>query len=271
MRHAATIVLVAAVACGGDGTGPGASNVLAAASATSFTGQFGDAIPVTVSVKTSAGLPVPNSLVSFAASDGGYVDQASAPADADGMVKVRWRLAAAAKTQTLEATLGSEKVTFSATATTNPWTTGLFLGSVPYAWRNADEGSQAGQGPKWSDTELGSPPMLWIVCSGGDPDIVVTHPMMNATNGNISRQIDQEQRVAEFWHPVTPAYDKLFAPTQSIDGKSSLDLLEKLVAGHEFNIAFRDGAANTLLAPTFGTAGLSLVLPDMMGMCGGWP
>src|SRR5258705_3347479 len=161
-------VLALLAACGGssDGTGPGtgpsSASVLSAVSATSFTGQFGDAVPVTVAVKPATGAPVPNVMVSFAASDGGGLDATSVPTDATGMVKLRWRLAAVAKAQTLVASLGSQSVTFTGTATTNPWTVGVRLGGIKYAARLADEGSLAGEPPNWSATDLGSPPMLMV-------------------------------------------------------------------------------------------------------------
>jgi hypothetical protein len=276
MRHPASIALICFLAaCGGasDGAGPNggssSTNVLSASSATSFTGQFGDAMSVAVSVKSPAGTPVSNASVTFAATDGGGLDATSVPTDSAGTSKVRWRLAALAKVQTLVATLGSQSVTFSATATTNPWTVGVRPSGVRYASRPADEGSLAGAPPNWSETDLGSPPVLMVSCSGGDPDVIVTHPKMRTTNGNISRQIDQEERVAEFWHPVFPSYDMLYAPGPG-DNVRTGDLVKRLVTAKQFNIAFRNSTANTLLAPTFGTAGLSLVLPDVLQMCPGW-
>lgn len=263
-------LLTLLAACGGssDGTGPSSGPVLSAASATSVTGQFGDAIPVSVAVKTPSGAPEAGVMVTFAASDSGGLDAASVPTDPTGVAKVRWRLAAVTKAQTLVATVGTRTVTFTGTATTNPWTVGINNG-VPYASRPADEGSQSGSGPSWSATNLGSPPMLVVRCSGGDPDIVVTHPNMQTTNGNVSIQLDQQARVSQFWHPVLPTYDQLIAPGIT-DNASSMDFLRQLVAAKQFNIAFRSTTANTLLAPTFGTAGLSQVLPQVLTMCPGW-
>jgi hypothetical protein len=247
-----------------------ATNTISAASATSWTGQFGEAMPVAVLVKSPSGDPVPSASVSFVASDGGGVDVASAQTDATGLAKVRWRLGAVAKTQTLVASVGGgQSVTFSGTATTNAWAVGTLFTDVKYAWRLADEGSLAGEGPNWAATELGSPPMLWIVCNGGF-DVVITHPKMQTTNGNVSRQIDQEPRVAEFWNPVTPSYDKLYAPSLA-DPAQTRDFVKKLEAAKQLNVAYRSGAANTLIAPTFGTVGLSLILPQIMGQCGPWP
>ena len=263
-------LLTLLAACGGssDGTGPGGGAVLSAVSATSVTGQFGDAIPVVVSVKTAGGAPETNVTVTFAASDSGGLDATSVPTDSTGTAKVRWRLAAVTKAQTLVATVGSRTVSFTGTATTNPWTVGI-NNTVPYATRPADEGSQSGSGPSWSATDLGSPPLLMVRCSGGEPDIVVTHPKMQTTNGNVSIQLDQQARVPQFWHPVLPAYDQLIAPGTT-DNVSSMNFLRQLVAAKQFNIAFRSTTANTLLAPTFGTAGLSQVLPQVLTMCPGW-
>lgn len=265
-------LLTLLASCGGssEGTGPSSGPVLSAASSTSVTGQFGDAIPVSVTVKTAGGLPETNVTVTFAASDSGGLDAASVPTDSTGTAKVRWRLAAVTTAQTLVASVGTRKVTFTGTATTNPWTVGINAGA-PAAWRPADEGSQSGSGPSWSATNLGSPPMLMVRCSGGDPDIVVTHPNMQTTNGNVSIQLDQQARVSQFWHPVLPGYDQLIAPGLTDNpNASAMDFLRRLVAAKQFNIAFRSTTANTLLAPTFGTAGLSQVLPQVLTMCPGW-
>src|SRR5687767_10181313 len=106
MRHCTSLTLLCLLAaCGGaDGVGP-ATNTISAASATSWTGKFGEVMPAAVLVKSPSGDPAPNVSMSFVASDGGAVDVASAQTDASGLAKVRWRLGAVAKTQTLVASL----------------------------------------------------------------------------------------------------------------------------------------------------------------------
>src|SRR5215207_4984520 len=116
-RILAPLALLTLIACGGsDGSTAPTAPSLTAVSAQTYSGRyFGEPIPITVMVKSSAGAALAGASVSFSASHDGYVFPSSpVTTDSEGMARIDWHLGSVTATETLTASVsGAPDLTFS--------------------------------------------------------------------------------------------------------------------------------------------------------------
>lgn len=265
-----TVLLV--VACGGAADAvvdvPNGPRVVPT-SAYSFAGQFGDVITVKLVAHDGSGAPPPlGTKVSFAPSDGGLVDWPTYALPPDGSAQVRWRLGPIAKVQTLTARVdGGQPFAFQATVTGNAWVV-TTAGTMRFVTRFADEGSSSLTiGPPWANTPLGSPPRLVISCDAGNIGVAVTHPGMVAESSQIAYgfpNVVTDTDIAANWAQLAPRSDSLFHPGPATAAGA---LVKQMAAAAVFRFSFRQYTEGRTYSPTFGTAGLGLVLSQLMANC----
>jgi hypothetical protein len=253
-------------ACGGgsDSLAP-ESLTLTIVPPTAVTGEFGEAVPISVLVNDAGGGPHGGATVTFAAESGGSVSPATVNTDASGVATSLWTLAPVNGPQIATATVAGGRVaTFSATAT-NGWKTGASA-TLTYAERLADPGVTFGRGASWASTRLGSAPLLAVACSQGNVILLVLHRNLVTANGNVIYAIDDSPRVGETWLERPPDYAILGHPGPSA---VTTALVRRMAAAKTFNISFRHYENNEVYAPNFTMSGLSLVLPQVMAGCPG--
>lgn len=269
------LAIIFAVACGGAGgdsfTGPETLKIKAV-SATSFTGKMGDLVAVTIGIDPINGdysSPRFGTKVTFVASDGGLPTSATVALSGYGTYQATWRLGPAQKVQTLTVTADSARpLVFHASVTGNPWTV-TTAGSLTYATRFADEGSIGPGGDSWASTMFGSAPRLIISCQAGTVGIALAHPKM-AANGNSAAYSfnGADTYTQETWSQLAPMSDSLFHPGPN---SAAGALAKQIAASSSFRLVYSQyfPAQNFTVevTPTFGTAGLSQVMPQLMTNC----
>jgi hypothetical protein len=267
------LVIALAAGCGGGGSdtfsGPETLKITALSPA-SISGKMGDLVSVSLRVTAlDGGNPPFGTKVAFVPSDGGTVSvtpYALPYTDA----QVTWRLGPSVKTQTLTATVdGARPFAFLASVTGSAWTVST-VGSTRYTTRLADEGSiSPGSTTPWSSTIFGSAPRLVISCNAGTVGIALAHPKM-AANGNwVAYAFNGvDSYTQETWSQLTPLSDSLFHPGPST---ASGTLAKQIAASSVFRLLYRQyfpsGNFTAEVSPTFGTAGLSQVMPQLMTNC----
>jgi hypothetical protein len=230
---------------------------------TAITGEFGEAIPISVMVNDDRGGPRGGVAVTFAAENGGSVSPVTVTTDASGLATSLWTLAAVNGPQVATATVpGGRVTTFTANAA-NGWKVGTSA-PLTYAERLADPGVTFGRGAPWTATRLGSPPLLAIGCSQGNVVLVVLHRNLVTLDGNVIYALDDAPRVGETWVEQPPSYAILGHPGPPA---ATAALVRKMAAAKTFNISFRHYEGGETYAPNFTMAGLSLVLPQVMADC----
>jgi hypothetical protein len=273
-RLGALLVIALAIGCGGAAgdsfTGPETMKIKAT-SATTFSGQMGDLVTVAVDVDQLNDLQVPvGTKVTFTASDGGFPTSTSIALPPDGTYQATWRLGPAVKVQTLTATVdGARPLVFKATVTGNPWAV-TTTGSMSYVSRLADEGSiSPGGSDPWSATMFGSAPRLIISCQAGTVGIALTHPKMQANGNSAAYSFNgAETYTQETWNQVANLSDSLFHPGPT---SAAGTLAKQIAASSSFRLVylqyFPTQNFTVDVTPSFGTAGLSLVMPQLMANC----
>jgi hypothetical protein len=255
--------LLAACGGGSDAIAP-ESLTLTIVAPTAITGEFGEAIPISVMVNDGGG-PHGGATVTFAAEGGGAVSPVAVVTDASGVATSLWTLSAVNGPQVATATVAGGRVaTFSASAT-NGWKVGT-SSTLTYAQRLADPGVTFGRGASWSSTRLGSPPLLAVGCSQGNVILVVLHRNLVTLDGNVIYAIDDGPRVGETWLERPPEYAILGHPGPAV---ATAALVRRMAAAKTFNISFRHYEDGETYAPNFTMSGLSLVLPQVMAECAG--
>jgi hypothetical protein len=270
----ALLAIFLAVACGGGAsdnfTGPETLKIKAV-SATSITGRMGDLVTVTFDVDALED-PYPpfGTKVAFVASDGGVVAWDSLALGSDGVGQQTWRLGPATKVQTLTVTApGARPLVFKANVTGNPWTV-TTVGNLSYATRLADEGSiSLGSGDPWASTWFGSAPRLIISCQAGTVGIALTHPKMYANGNAVAYSFNgADTYTFETWSQATALSDSLYHPGPT---SAAGTLAKKIAASSVIRLVyfqwFPSGNFTTEVTPTFGAAGLSAVMPQVMANC----
>jgi hypothetical protein len=272
-RFGALLAIFLTVGCGGGSdtfNGPETLKIKAV-SATSFTGKMGDLISVALDVDAlNDDFPPFGTKVTFSASDGGLPQSGVIAVSPGGSASATWRLGPALKVQTLTATVdGARPLVFQASVTGNPWTV-TTVGTTRYATRLADEGSISPVGgDPWASTIFGSAPRLVISCNAGVVGIALAHPKM-AANGNwVAYSFNGvDLYTQETWSQLAPLSDSLFHPGPST---ASGTLAKQIAASSVFRLLYRlyfpSGTFTAEVAPTFGTAGLSWVMPQLMSNC----
>jgi hypothetical protein len=261
------IIAVAATllaACGGgsDTIAP-ESLTLTIVPPTAVTGEFGEAVPISVLVSDAGGGPRGGATVTFAAEGSGSVSPVTVLTDASGVATSLWTLAAVDGPQNATATVaGGRVVTFTANAA-NGWKVGASA-TLTYAERLADPGVTFGRGASWASTRLGSAPLLAVACSQGNVILLVLHRNLVTADGNVIYAIDDTPRVGETWLERPPDYAILGHPGPSA---ATTALVRRMAAAKTFNISFRHYENGEVYAPNFTMAGLALVLPQVMAGC----
>jgi len=268
------LAITLAVACGGGGgdtfTGPETLKIKAV-SATSFTGKMGDIVSVAVDVDAlDADAPPFGTKVTFTASDGGQPVSGIIAVSPGGSASATWRLGPVQKVQTLTASVdGARPLVFKATVTGNPWAV-TTVGSMSYVSRLADEGSiSPGGSDPWSATMFGSAPRLIISCQAGTVGIALTHPKMQANGNSAAYSFNgAETYTQETWKQVANLSDSLFHPGPT---SATGALAKQIAASSSFRLVylqyFPTQNFTVDVTPTFGTAGLSQVMPQLMANC----
>lgn len=261
------VVFAAAVlaACGrgADATAP-EPLALTIVAPTAITGEFGEAIPISVKVDGAAGARA-GAIVTFAAEAGGSVEPATVATDASGVATSLWTLAAVNGPQVATASVAGGRVaTFTAHAF-NGWRVGG-SNTLTYAERLANPGVTFGRGAAWSSTRLGSAPLMAIGCAQGSVVLVVLHRNLVTLDGNVIYAIDDGPRVGETWLERPPDFAILGHPGPPT---STVALVRRMAAAKTFNITFRHYDGAETYAPNFTMAGLSLVMPQVMADCPG--
>ena len=276
LRRVASMVAIAlATGCGGGAggsdtfSGPETLKVTALSPA-SVTAKMGDLVSVSLRVTALDGGPPPfGTKVAFAPSDGGTVSVT--PYALPGTdAYVTWRLGAAVKSQTLTATVdGARPFVFQANVTGSAWTV-VTSGTLRYTTRLADEGSiSAGGGDPWSATLFGSPPRLVISCNAGIVGIAIAHPKMAADGTWTAYSFNgSDVYTTETWSQLAPRGDSLFHPGPTT---ATGALAKQIAASSVVRLLYRQyvasGNYSMEIAPTFGTSGLSQVMPQLMANC----
>ena len=277
-RHLRTLPLLGAlcafflvVACGGatdSFTGPETLKIKPLSS-TSMSGKMGDIVSVSFDVDGINDLLPPfGTRVAFAASDGGGVQYDTLALGPDGVGETKWRLGPSVKVQSLTISAeGMRPLVFKATVTGNAWAV-TTVGSLSYASRLADEGSilPGNNGEPWAATVFGSPPRLVISCRAGTVGIAITHPKLIAWDDFAAYQFnDAGPWTTESWSQVAP--DSLVHPGPNA---ASGALAKKIAASAIFRLAYRQelGASYfSEVTPSFSSAGLAQVMPQLMANC----
>jgi hypothetical protein len=258
------------------GCGGGASDTFSgpetlkikAVSATSFTGQMGDVVTVALDVDAlNDDAPPFGTKVTFVASDGGTTSPLIAVSPG-GSASTTWRLGPAAKVQTLTASVdGARPLVFRATVTGNAWNV-TTVGSMRYVTRLADEGSIGAGTDPWASTMFGSAPRLTISCQAGTVGIALAHPKM-AANGNwVAYSFNGADSYTQETWSLAPQSDSLFHPGPTTAAGA---LAKQIAASSVFRLVYRQyfpsGNFTAEVTPTFGTAGLAQVMPQLMANC----
>jgi hypothetical protein len=266
MSRAITVVAAALLAACGDASSSIAPEplTLTIVAPTAVTGEFGEAVPVSVLVADARG-PHAGAAVTFAAEGGGSVSPVTVTTDASGVATSLWTLAAVNGPQHATATVAGGRVaTFTASAA-NGWKVGVSA-TLTYAERLADPGVTFGRGTPWSSTRLGSAPLLAVGCSQGSVVLVVLHRNLVTLDGNVVYSLDDAPRVGETWLERPPEFAILGHPGPA---SATAALVKRMAAAKTFNITFRHYEGGEVYAPNFTMAGLSLVLPQVMAGCPG--
>jgi hypothetical protein len=267
MSRAITVVAAALLAACGDASSSIApeSLTLTIVAPTAVTGEFGEAVPVSVLVADEGGGPHAGATVTFAAEGGGSVSPVMVTTDASGVATSLWTLATVTGPQNATATVAGGRVaTFTASAA-NGWKVGASA-TLTYAERLADPGVTFGRGTSWSTTRLGSAPLLAVGCSQGSVVLVVLHRNLVTLDGNVVYSLDDAPRVGEAWLERPPEYAILGHPGPA---SATAALVKRMASARTFNITFRHYEGGEVYAPNFTMAGLSLVLPQVMAGCPG--
>ncbi|HEX7981526.1 MAG TPA: hypothetical protein VF461_23140 [Gemmatimonadaceae bacterium] len=282
-RLGALLAILLTVGCGGSDTfdGPGAL-IINAVSASHFTAQTGDLLSVEINVDGKSDLST--TTATFVPSDGGSVrggsiylePDGSGTLTTDGTAKVWWRVGAATKVQTLTVKVDRARpFTFQANVTGNGWTV-TKVGSSSYATRLADTGffSPAGWMVYWSATQVGSPPRLIISCQAGTVGIALTHPKLAPAFEGVGYVFDGVGVPFEHWVRSAPLSDSLWrTDTLFHPGPNTATgtLAKQIAASKSLGLVylqfFYAGSFSDDVSPTFGTAGLSQVMPQVMANC----
>lgn len=261
----AATVLVVACGSGTDSLASPESLTLTIVAPTAITGEFGEAVPISVMVNDAGGGPRAGVSVTFAAENSGSVSPTMATTDASGVASSLWTLAAVSGPQNATATIGGGRVvTFTAHAA-NGWRVGGSA-TLTYAERLADPGVTFGRGASWASTRLGSAPLLAVACSKGKVILLVLHRNLVTADGNVIYAVDDAPRVGETWLEQPPDYAILGHPGPP---DATAALVRRMAAAKTFNISFRHYENDEIYAPNFTMAGLSLVMPQVMANCPG--
>jgi hypothetical protein len=233
---------------------------------TAITGEFGEAIPISVMVNNDRGAPRGGAVVTFATESGGSVSPVTVSTDASGLATSLWTLAAVDGPQVATATVSGGRVTTFTANAANGWKVGSSA-TLTYAERLANPGVTFGRGAPWTSTRLGSAPLLAIGCSQGNVVLVVLHRNLVTLDGNVIYALDEAPKVGETWLERPPDYAILGHPGPVA---ATSALVRKMAAAKTFNISFRHYEGGETYAPNFTMAGLSLVLPQVMADCPTW-
>ena len=273
-RLGAVVAIILGAGCGGGGSdtfnGP-VTLQIKAVSATSFTGKMGDLVSVAIDVDALDDPSPPfGTKVTFVASDAGIPLSRTIALPRDGTAQATWRFGPVAKAQTLTATVdGASPLVFQANVAGNPWTV-TTVGTTRTATRFADEGSiSAVGGDPWASTIFGSAPRLVISCNAGDVGVAVTHPRM-AANGNwVAYSFGGSDFFTEHtWSQLAPLSDSLFHPgPTTASGTLAKQIAVSSVLRLLYRQYFPNGNFTAEVAPTFGVAGLPLVMSQVMMDC----
>jgi hypothetical protein len=267
------LVIAVVASCGGGGSdtfsGPETLKITALSPATT-TGKMGDLVAVSLRVTAlDGGDPPFGTKVAFAPSDGGTVS-VTPYALPNTDAQVTWRLGPAVKSQTLTATVdGARPFVFQASVTGSAWTV-TTVGSTRYTTRLADEGSiSPGSSSPWSSTLFGSAPRLVISCNAGTVGIALAHPKMAADGNEVAYAFNgADVYTTEIWSQVAPRSDSLFHPGPVT---ATGTLAKQIATSSVFRLVYRQyvpsGGYSMGVTPTFGTAGLSQVMPQLMANC----
>jgi len=268
-----TLALTLAVGCGGGASdtfsGPETLKIKAV-SATSFTGKMGDIVSVAVDVDAlDSDTPPFGTKVTFVASDGGTPASGTIAVSPGGSASATWRLGPANKVQTLTANVdGARPLVFKATVSGNPWTV-TTAGSLTYVTRFADEGSIGPGGDSWASTMFGSAPRLIISCQAGTVGIALTQANMKANGNSAAYSFNgAETYTQETWSQSAPMSDSLYHPGPN---SAAGALAKRIAASSSFRLVYRQYFPTqnftVEVTPTFGTAGLAQVMPQLMANC----
>ena len=272
-RFPVLLATILTVACGGGGSdgfsGPETLKIKAL-SATSFTARMGDLVSVAVDVDgLNDDSPPFGTKVTFVASDGGLPVSATIALPPDGTYEATWRLGPAIRVQTLTASVdGARPLVFKANVTGNAWAV-TTVGSTRYVTRLADEGSISPVGgDPWASTIFGSAPRLVISCQAGTVGVALAHPRMAANGDWAAYSFNSfDSYTQETWSQLAPLSDSLFHPGPTA---ASGALAKQIAASSAFRLLYRQyfpANFTTEVSPTFGTAGLSQVMPQLMADC----
>jgi hypothetical protein len=268
------LALVLVSGCGGGGAGDTFSGPetlkITALSPANITGKMGDLVFVSLRVTAlDGGAPPFGTKVALAASDGGTVSTATYALPSTD-AEVTWRFGPAVRSQTLTATVdGARPLAFHANVTGNAWTV-TTSGSLRYTTRLADEGSISSVGgDPWAATMFGSAPRLVISCKAGVVGIALAHPKLASDGTWVAYAFNaSDVYTTETWSQLAPRADSLFhSGTNAAAGA----LAKQIAAGSVFRLLYRQYFPSlnfsVEVAPTFGTAGLSQVMPQLMADC----
>ena len=267
------LAIAVAAGCGGGASdtfsGPETLKITALSPA-SITGKMGDLVAVSLRVTGMTGENPPfGTKVAFAPSDGGTVS-VTPYALPNTDAQVMWRLGPAVKSQTLTATVeGARPLVFTASVSGSAWIV-TTVGTTRYTTRLADEGSISSVGgDPWAATLFGSAPRLVISCNAGVVGIAIAHPKIVADSNWVAYAFNaSDYFTQETWSQLAPRSDSLFHPGPPAAAGA---LAKQIAASSVFRLLYRQyvvGANYTVeVAPTFGTAGLSQVMPQLMANC----
>jgi hypothetical protein len=292
-RLGALLPIFLTISCGGGSdafNGPETLKINAISPA-SFTAQPGDLISVEIDVDGKSDLSA--TTATFLPSDGGFVRTRNVflPTDVcgacrpgadsgtlftDGGAQVWWRLGAATKVQTLTVTVdGARPFVIRANVTGNAWTV-TTVGNSTYATRLADVGyiAPAGWMIYWTAPPFGSPPRLIISCEAGTVGIALTHPKLAPAFDGVGYVFNGVEVPFEHWVRSTPLSDSLWrSDTLSHPGPNAAAaaLVKQIATSATLGLVYLQyyyaGGFSGDVSPTFGTAGLAQVMPQIMANC----
>jgi hypothetical protein len=110
---------------------------------------------------------------------------------------------------------------------------------------------------------------LVISCNAGVADIALAHPQLAAEGTWAAYAFNgSDAYTTETWSQLAPRADSLFHPGPNA---ATGALAKQIAASSEFRLLylqyFTSGNFTAEVAPTFGTAGLSQVMPQLMADC----
>ena len=291
-RLGALFAVFLAIGCRGSDAFNGPETLqINAMSPASFTALAGDLVSVEIDVDGKSDLST--TTPTFVPSDGGSVrdgtifreadgcgacrpGQISGTLRTDGTTLVWWRLGAATKVQTLTVKIdGARPFVFRANVTGNAWTL-TTVGSSTYATRlgDVDYFSLSGSPIEWTATPFGSPPRLIISCQAGTVGVALTHPELAPAFDFVGYVFNGVGASSERWLRSVPLSDSLWrSDTLFHPGPSTAAaaLVKQISQSTTFGLGylqfFNAGSTSGDVSPTFGTAGLSQVMPQLMANC----